>query len=608
MHKNAGIHKTFLVCLVLFSSISLLSCMADSPDSELIEVSKQLAKQSKQKSSGIGRDASDIKLSDRPYTYVNLSEEKNKGRNPPYYLDLDIADDTAEIWTQADLDCPGCDPQTKKERAQKWDLKINGRDISLNTNLTSKATGNTLQAIAATTIYSPLNVFSESINRDAFPFKPQTTDIQPKVLAEQLVRGTGSFGASFLLRTTKGNRIIYFELVNANVAPNWVLFNMREQVLGRDSQFTPSRPIYLKWGRDALGKGGIMDVDDTGIMRVYFDFDACYTAGRNLCFSGDASRPLGPNVVNSKPMNNWDLYFSIRVGTWDNGAMILNGGGSRDIQRNNEYDAAALFLGQIAPEKRNGRTDQQPLDRLWGFSSFEQYKRMAANSNKYEQVTLGSGGNNAFYWDGWYDVILNNQGQAQAVPNNRIYMLETTEREGLAFQITKTDAQANIMQLAYRGAKVKQRRKFNIKFRQPNKAKIKLDLSKKTYGKKAYLFALDEEIVDSITGKPLAKDEFELIKYTIRRLDSSKVSGLKAELKQVTLDAEQAKLMTRIVNGKPLKTRKGTRMGVYAGSSGSCKAGEPDQAPEEILEIKARLPGSNRLHTWQVTSKQCTAL
>lgn len=601
MHKTTGKYKAVSVYLSLFVFLLLSSCMADSPDTELVNLSKELAQQSKAPVSSVGRDPSSISLSDRAYTYVNFDELKKQGKQPPYYLDLDIPFDTAEVWTQADIDCSGCNEQTKKERAKKWDLKINGRDISLNTNNIDK-NGTTLQAVAATNLRAPLETFYQDINLEKQKILPQTKEPKPKITIANLTDGSAlnTFGNSFMFRTTKGDRIIYFEIVEASMG--WVLFNVREQILGKDTAFKPARRLYIKWGKDAVGTG-IMDVDEFGVIHAYFDFDACFNAQNEaLCFAGNGDSALNSSIVASTPMPNWDAYVEIQIGGWKSGAFSINGGLSRDAKRNNEFDAAALYLGQI---KGLGQLSyDKSMKELWGFSSMQEFWLNAEQQpEKYQQTNLGNDGINPFYTDIWYQVEQNSSigsTQAKAVPNRRIYILETTKNEGLLFQVTDVDNLGNVKEIAYKGGKVKQPRQFKIKFRQTERTVINRKLNRSS---SVPIFALDNEIVDAESGQPLIKEEFEKVKISIRRLFSN--GGELETYKPKTITQDQATAMQRKtnVNGveKTLQTPAGDYQAVFeVYSNGPCSMARANKD----YEILARLPGED-MQVWQISTKVC---
>lgn len=586
-------------CKLLCIPLLLTACMADAPDTELESLAKQKVASDQQPDEGVTRDPSDIKLSDRDYTFVNL--DASTLGEPPYYLDLDIAFDVAQIWSQSDIECQGCDPQIKEGRTQSWDLKIDGRDISLNTNRLDTETGNSLQAVAATSIYQPLEFFDQSIDLSKVRFQPQTPLSQARISSNRIIQGIRpNYGASFLFRTTQG-RIVYFELVAGQVEPNWVLFHVREQTPGSDQTFGPARKMYIKWGRDATGQG-IMTVNDGGFIEAYFDFDACFTTqGQDICFSGDNSAPLNADIVDSQPMKNWDLFFTVRVGNWDAGAMRLNGGANRDTNLNDEFDASALYLGALTSAQRVD-SDQKSLETLWEFSSIEEFNRLAPQSSKYQEVAIGSDYFTPFDQYSWYDIVIG-QSKTIAQPNQRIYLLETTEKEGLAFQISQTDDDANIRQIAYRGPTVKQRRQFDIKFRQAEFGDIRLETASVDTKIDVPFVALDAEIVDAETGLPLVADEFDLLKIRIRPL--SVYANLDDHFfNSYDIEATQADAMLRSANCSQLSVSAGQHQSVFVSKN------KPDSCSTAIdgnlgsYEITARLPGKD-LKRWQFKATVC---
>lgn len=577
--------------------LALPSCVAERPNSDLVDLSKKLADENSARVKSVGRSPDTVALSDREYTFVDL-DPATLG-SAPYYLDLDVRFDTATIWTQADIDCTGCDPSTKASRAQDWDIKIHGRDISLNTNRLVDGTNLTEQAVAATNFKIPLDNFSNTLSLNDFSFLPQTPVSRPKLSITDLIDGTpgGSFGNTIMIRTTRGDRIIYFELVEAGVAPNWVLFNVREQVLGVDTAFKPPKRLFLKWGKDAVGSG-IMQEDETGRIRAYLDFDACFSPdNKNICFSDDINAPLNSQIVDAKPIKNWDVYVELLTGSWNSGAFVINGGASRDEVNNSEFDAAALYLGQL---KGLGQTSfDKSMRDLWGFSSMQEFWRKAPVQKEFEQASLGADGNNEFYHHSWYQVEQSN-GEQVLAPNFRVYVLATTENEGVLFQITQTDAKGNIKQVAYRGATIKQPRQFNIAFRQTTPQLFKCRLPSGS-GLQP-LFALDSEIVDAETGLPLASDEFALIKVNIQRIDASAYPDASVFKAQQNINQVQASNMARTVNGKNFITAQGSHRAVFLQEARTqCDRGDD---ASQTYEISARLPGEN-LHIWNVTTQFC---
>lgn len=618
----------FRIGLILVITHLISACTASDPSSDLIAAAQKKVDISKSPSTGVGRDPSDIQLSNRQYTYVDL-DPTQLGNNGPWFLDLDIEFDSANIWLQSDLDCEGCDPQQKQEREQQWDLKIDGRKISLNTNRVDPDNDATYQAVAATNIYQPLESFNESITLDTITFKPQTASIEPQLQGDQLIKGAASFGASFLLRTTAGDRYIYLQLVEANEVASWVLFHVREQVIGRDESFKPVRKLYLRWGEDAIGNQGIMNVDDNGILSAYFDFDACYSdANSSSCFSDEVQSGVGHDVVNTNKIDNYDLYFRIRIGTWDQASMILNGAGARDNEFNNQFDAAGLYLGKNDWGKLSY---DKSLSELWGFNSMNEFRRIA-DASDFDMKNFGSDGFNTFDKNIWYDVVREPAGNSTAQANQRIYLFETTEKEGLALQISKTDIKGNIRQIAYQGPKVKQRRQFDIRFRQPETVNIEMLLHNEdlavmdadgnpTTLREVPVFALDQEIVDAETGLPLAKDEYDLINFSIRvikyRTDEF-ISGVDPiEWPSYTIDPRRAALMVRQSQGSETETSAtnyATSAGEYQNVSigyiptlarRSCERYE--QEPDKhwnAYQINARLPGKE-LISWRVNYRTC---
>ncbi|MBL4798412.1 MAG: hypothetical protein JKY50_13430 [Oleispira sp.] len=612
----------FRIGLILVITSLISACTASDPNSDLIAVAQKKVDVSKSPSTGVGRDPSDIQLSDRQYTYVDL-DPAQLGNNGPWFLDLDIEFDSANIWLQSDIDCEGCDPELKQEREQQWDLKIDGRDISLNTNRVDEDNGATYQAVASTDIFQPLQSFNDAIAIDSLSFKPQSASIEPQLQGEQLVKGAASFGASFLIRTTVGDRYIYFQLVDANEIGHWVLFHIREQVIGIDESFKPARKLYLRWGEDAIGNQGIMHADKHGILRAYFNFDACYDDPNSAsCFSGDSNANLGSNVVSANKINNYDLYFQVRIGTWDQAAMILNGGGARDTEFNDEFDAAGLYLGKNGLGKL---AFDNSLEELWEFNSMEEFRRVAVDKN-FEMKNFGSDGFTSFDKNIWYDVVRDQAGISKAQANQRIYLFETTKKEGLALQISKTDNDGNIRQVAYQGPTVKQRRQFDIRFRQPQTVNIdiRLDNSDLTILdsdeliKNIPIIALSREIVDSETGLALSKDEYKLIKFNIQPINfitGSAISDSMNSLKPHIVNSQLSAFMSRNSNDDFFSTEAREEAysdvlltGIPPIFRSSCQI--LDQQPAEngqghlAIQVKARLPGKE-LISWRLNYRVC---
>lgn len=593
----------------IFTTLSLVACSPEQPKTDLVDISKTLAKESKAPVANVGRDPGSVALSDRAYTYVDLTPEKLDGKQPPYYLDLDIPFDTAVVWTQADIDCDGCDDATKKQRAQKWDLRINGRDISLNTNNIDKSTGATLQGMAATNIRAILQNYQESIDLKKYKILPQAAQIQPKLKVSDLTDGRlgGTLGNASIFRTTKGDRIIYFEIADVNSAASWVLFHVREQVLGKDNAFKPARRLYIKWGKDAIGEG-IMQVDELGTIRAWFDFDACFNAENEaLCFAGNGDSRLNNSVVAPAPMPNWDVYVQLTLGSWS-GAFSLNGGASRDAKNNTEFDAAALYLGQI---KDRNRTYYKSLNEIWGFSSMQEFWFNAEDkADRYAQTGLGTDGKNAFYTSMWYQIEQRNNAeqtdepiQVRAIPNRRIYMLETTKNEGLLFQVTGVDKLGGITQVAYKGGKVKQPRSFKIKFRQSEKGIIKYDIPSNAPNANPVI-ALDAEIVDAETGQRLSEDEFKQVKIFIRRQFNQNLEIETYQLQTISADESQRMRRTATVNGQQqtYSTPAGDYQAVFNVPTTCLTIGGVNYPRN--YEILARLPGEE-LQTWQIETNVC---
>lgn len=601
----------------IFTTLSLVACSPEQPKTDLVDVSKTLAKESKAPVASVGRNPKDITLSDRAYTFVDLTADKLESAQPPYYLDMDIPYDKADVWQQvpcseqeiAAQTCPKdgiaklctaqeirtqtCVTDTKAERAKKWDLKVDGKYLSLNTN-NLFPDGNTAQGLAATDILSELQYFDQPLELSKYDILPQTQEKQSKLQVKDIANGAAdTFGKSVMFRTTKGDRIVYFQIIDSG--SNWVLFYVREQIMGKDAGFKPAQKVYLKYGDDALGDG-IIRFDDYGNLRAYFDFDACYSPENNgVCFDNGESKTLNSTIVSDSPMMNWDLFVEVNILNFQ-GSFVTNGGASRVDEYNTEFDAAALALGKL----EGGGFIQVSLKNLWGFSSVEEFYQVAAKTpERYTHTSFGSDGKNGFDLNGFYRIEQRKQSEdeeakPQATPNQRIYMLETTKREGLLFQVTGVDKTGNVTQVAYKGGNVKQPRQFKIKFRQESAAVINID--NRTF---PAILALDEEIVDADTGEKLSEDEFKKIKISIRRINFSVSSNDLEQIKTLTLTKEEAQRMTRSDPQNPenkFTTEPGEHQGVFKPQLSYSRASEFG------YEIFARLPGEP-MQRWQVRMK-----
>lgn len=557
--------KFFYGLVFIFLCMVLVSCKVDDPKTDLVDISKTLADKSRDQSDGVGRAPKNIQLSDRQFTYLDIPEGLRDG---PYYIDFDIFRDQGKIWSQSDIDCAGCDPQVKQERAQAWDLRVEKGRLSLNTNRLDDA-GNTLQSMAATEYMEPIVGFNQSINLDNIEFSQQLAQPQSKIDPKNLFDNTtGSVGVNnaWLIRTSSGKRIVYFQFIDYDIQGKWLLFHVREQRLDQpQALFQPARKIYIKWSDEAQGQGKIQ-LSATGELFAYINFDGCFPDnGQSPCFTG-VSSDLGSDVVSTKPMQGWDLYYETNIMAMTGGKTKLNGGDFRD-SFNDGVDVAALHLGEVPARFANGGLNTS-IKQLWGFSSFSQFEAQAVGSNRYKQTTLGTDGNNEFAHALYYNVAKRN-GKFVREPNNRIYIFETTKGEGLGFQIAGIDEQGRISRFEYKGLLVKERRVFDIHFRQPSQTdiydlrSINVEIPQNIRSIYFPIIALQDEIVDD-DGNPLSDDEFKQLRFSVATLYST--GGHRVELRQEAISESSAKLLSKpsfpVVARGPSTYSVGTNKGI----------------------------------------------
>lgn len=574
--------KTFFVVVSAALLMVLSACKTEDPKTDLVQISKELADKSRDKSDGVGRSPKVVELSDRQFTYVDIPEAV---RAAPYYLDFDIFRDSATVWTQADIDCEGCDPEVKKARAQKWDLKVSEGRISLNTNNLDD-TGKTIQSMAATEYLEPIIGFEQAINLNNIEFRQQTSTTQSQIDANSLFdTTTGNVGVNnaWMIRPSSGKRMVYFQFIDYDIQGKWLLFHIREQRLDQpNSVFKPPQKIYIKWSKEAQGQGKVT-LYPSGKLFAYFDFDRCFPDdGPGKCFTGAGSDLR--DVISEKPTEGWDFYYSTNILTLAGGITKLNGGWSRD-PFNNGVDVAALNLGTVKQGYRNsfGYT----IKDLWGFSSFDEFQDQAIDSKRYKQTALGTDGNNAFYNALWYQTD-NKDGKLTLVPNNRIYILETTEGEGIGLQFVELDNQGRISRIEYKGLSVKQPRKFDIYFRQQSQ-KTKYEMVNfvnfNVGGGYTPIVALQDEIVDG-DGNPLSDEEFSQLRFNVATLCHS--GGVTVKIEESSITEAKAKQISQ--PDYPVTKRNLTRS---VGVDGAFVPGPI------VMSITARQPGKNPV-VWQV--------
>lgn len=576
------LNRPYLCAFLVLFSLSQTSCQVDDPKTELVNISKTLADKSINKSSGVGRGAQTVKLSDRQFTYLDIPEAL---RDKPYYIDFDIFRDKGKIWTEADIICQGCDPEVKKARAQNWDIRIDNKHISLNTNRVDDK-GKTLQSMAATNYLEPILGFEQSIDLDNIQFRQQLPNVESKIDPKSLFDNTtGRVGTNnaWLIRTSSGKRIVYLQFIDYDIQGQWLLFHVREQPLGQaNAQFQPPKKIYIKWSSEAVGQGKIQ-LSPSGELFAYFDFDGCFPdVGQGPCFAGVSSQ-LGNDVVSTMPMNGWDFYYNTNISNMTGGITKLNGGLGRD-RFNEGVDVAALNLGKVPSQLIHSFT--LSMRQLWGFSSFGEFQTQAINSKRYKQTALGTDGKNDFAGALWYD-IKHRAGHNKLVPNNRIYIVETTKSEGLGLQIAEIDEQGRISRIEYKGLLVKERRKFDIHFRRHNQSNIydlrNIKVPKNPDTSYFPIISLQDEIVDD-DGKPLSDDEFAQLRFSVATLCHS--GGHNVELRQSAISSASANMLSETgfaVNAHTLSYSVGTENGIPS---------------PIVLSISARQLGKKPV-TWQ---------